>query len=121
SIAALDRSACGGTHGRATGEIGAILIRKVERVRKAARLEFMCGLRAVRRSRADFDALTRIAGALSASIDDAPSLVIAQSEQLRAAENDRRRLEREVAGYRARALYEAAAADGRGVRVVRHD
>src|SRR5213079_3565134 len=48
SIAGLDRSACGGTHVRATGEIGAILIRKVERVRKSARLEFVCGLRAVR-------------------------------------------------------------------------
>ena len=50
SIAGLDRSACGGTHVRATGEIGVILVRKVERVRKAARLEFVCGLRAVRRA-----------------------------------------------------------------------
>src|SRR5213079_392688 len=86
SIAELDRSACGGTHVRATGEIGAILIRKFERVRKAARLEFVCGLRAVRRARADFQALTRIAGALSASLDDAPALVSAQSEELRDAE-----------------------------------
>ena len=121
SIDGLDRSACGGTHVRATGEIGAILIRKVERVRKAARLEFVCGLRAVRRARADFEALTRIAGALSASLDDAPSLVAAQSEQLRAAENERRRLDREIAGYRARALYDAAAADARGLRLVRYD
>ena len=121
SIDGLDRSACGGTHVRATGEIGAILIRKVERVRKAARLEFVCGLRAVRRARADFEALTRIAGALSASLDDAPTLVAAQSEQLRAAENERRRLDREIAAYRARALYDAAVADPRGLRVVRHD
>jgi alanyl-tRNA synthetase len=121
SIDGLDRSACGGTHVRATGEIGAILIRKVERVRKAARLEFVCGLRAVRRARADFEALTRIAGALSASLDDAPSLVGAQSEQLRAAENERRRLDREIAAYRARALYEAAVVDTRGLRVVRYD
>ena len=121
SIDGLDRSACGGTHVRATGEIGAILIRKVERVRKAARLEFVCGLRAVRRARADFEALTRIAGALSASLDDAPALVAAQGEQLRAGENERRRLDREIAGYRARALYEAAATDARGLRVVRYD
>jgi alanyl-tRNA synthetase len=121
AIDGLDRSACGGTHVRATGEIGAILIRKVERVRKAARLEFVCGLRAVRRARADFEALTRIAGALSTSLDDAPSLVGAQSEQLRAAENERRRLDREIAAYRARALYDAAAADARGLHVVRYD
>jgi alanyl-tRNA synthetase len=121
SIADLDRSACGGTHVRSTGEIGAILIRRVERVRKAARLEFVCGLRAVRRARGDFEALTRIAGALSASLDDAPSLVSAQNEQLRNAENERRRLERETASFRARALYDAAAIGSRGVKVVRHD
>jgi alanyl-tRNA synthetase len=121
SIAGLDRSACGGTHVRATGEIGAVLVRKVERVRKSARLEFVCGLRAVRRARADFESLTRIAGALSASLDDAPALVAAQSEQLRAAENDRKRLERELAGYRARALYDAAPPDARNLRVVRQD
>ena len=121
SIAGLDRSACGGTHVRATGEIGAILVRKVERVRKSARLEFVCGLRAVRRARADFESLTRIAGALSASLDDAPALVAAQSEQLRAGENERRRLERDLAGHRARALYDAAPADERNLRVVRQD
>ena len=121
SIAGLDRSACGGTHVRATGEIGAILVRKVERVRKSARLEFVCGLRAVRRARADFESLTRIAGALSASLDDAPALVAAQGEQLRAAENDRRRMERELAGYRAKALYDAAPADARNLHVVRQD
>ena len=121
SIAGLDRSACGGTHVRATGEIGAILVRKVERVRKSARLEFVCGLRAVRRARADFESLTRIAGALSASLDDVPALVAAQSEQLRSAENERRRLEREVAGHRARALYDAAPADSRNLHVVRQD
>ena len=121
SITGLDRSACGGTHVRATGEIGAILVRKVERVRKAARIEFVCGLRAVRRARADFEALTRIGTSLSASLDDAPALVAAQAEQLRAAENERRRMDRELASFRARALYDAAQADARGVRFVRHD
>lgn len=121
TIADLDRSACGGTHVRTTGEIGAILVRKVERVRKATRLEFVCGLRAIRRARADFEALTRVAGALSASLEDAPALVTAQSEALRGAENDRRRLERELAGYRARALYDTAPPDARGRHIVRHE
>ena len=38
SIDGVDRSACGGTHVRATGEIGALLVRSVERVKKQARL-----------------------------------------------------------------------------------
>jgi alanyl-tRNA synthetase len=121
TIANLDRSACGGTHVGATGEIGGLLIRKVERVRKSARLEFVCGLRAVRRARADYEALTRIAGVLSASLDDAPALVGAQGEQLRAAENERRKLERELATFRAKSLYDAATTDARGRKVVRHE
>lgn len=118
-IEGIDRSACGGTHVRATGEIGVILLRRAERVKKAMRVEFVCGLRAVRRARADFDALSRIATSLSAALDDAPSLVAAQTEQLRAAENERRRQERELATFRARALYDAATPDAQGVRVVR--
>ena len=121
TIAHLDRSACGGTHVRATGEIGGLLIRKVERVRKSARLEFVCGLRAVRRARTDFEALTKIATSMSASLDDAAALVASQGEQLRSAENERRRLERELAVHRARELYDAARPDGQGRRIVRHD
>lgn len=116
SIADLDRSACGGTHVRATGEIGPILLRKLEKVRKAARIEFVCGGRAVRRARADFEALARIAVSLSASLDDAATLVATQREQVQKLEAERRRLEREVAGHRARALYEETAPDAGGVR-----
>jgi alanyl-tRNA synthetase len=64
SIQGLDRSACGGTHVRATGEIGPILIRKLDKIRGNVRIEFLCGLRALRRARADFDALSRVAWVL---------------------------------------------------------
>jgi alanyl-tRNA synthetase len=123
TIEDLDRSACGGTHVRATGEIGAILLRKQEKVRKAARIEFVCGGRAVARARADFESLSRIAASLSASLEDAPSLVAAQREQLQALETDKRRLEREVAGQRARDLYDATppGADGVRLAVVRRE
>ncbi len=42
-----DLSACGGTHVRRTGEIGAILARGVERFKGGARVTFVCGARAV--------------------------------------------------------------------------
>ena len=116
TIAGLDRSACGGTHVRATGEIGPILVRKTERIRKATRLEFLCGMRAVRRARADWDALGRIAQSLSASVDEAAPLVEAQSLQLREAESARKRLLAEVAASRLRALADAVAPDAAGVR-----
>lgn len=118
TIDGVDRSACGGTHVRATGEIGAVLLRRVERIRKATRVEFACGMRAVRRARADFESLSAAAAALSAGIDELAPLVEAQATQLRESDNARRRLEKELAEYRARELYDATAADADGVRRV---
>ena len=44
----FDLSACGGTHCRQTGEVGIIKIRRWERVKQHARVEFYCGWRALR-------------------------------------------------------------------------
>jgi alanyl-tRNA synthetase len=118
TIEAIDRSACGGTHVRATGEIGAIVLRGVEKVRKTTRVEFLCGRRTVARARRDFETLSRIAASLSASIDDAGEIVGAQAERLRDSESARKRLEKELAGFRARELYEAASPSANGVRTV---
>ena len=110
TIRDLDRSACGGTHVSATGEIGPILIRKSERVKKNVRLEFACGARAMRRARADLDLLTRLADHFSAAVDELPALMEAQRADLKAAVAARRALEESLAGYRARELYAAAGA-----------
>jgi alanyl-tRNA synthetase len=116
SIDRLDRIACGGTHPRATGEIGCILIRKLEKVRNTIRVEFLCGPRAVRRARADYDALSRVAQAFSSSLDDAPASVTTQIEAAREGEKLRRKLAAEVAVYQGKDLYEATAPDSSGVR-----
>src|SRR5881628_3126771 len=47
----FDRSACGGTHVRRTGEIGAVRLRRWERFKGGVRVEFLCGWRALRDSR----------------------------------------------------------------------
>ena len=116
SIEGIDRSACGGTHVRATGEIGAIMLRRVEKVRKATRVEFLCGMRTIARVRGEYDVLARLANGLSCSIDELPTLVPAQAEQLRALENDRRRLEGEVNAARARDVHAALPPGDDGVR-----
>jgi alanyl-tRNA synthetase len=118
TIPGLDRSACGGTHVRATGEIGPIFIRKAERVKKNVRLEFVCGARAVSRARADLDLLAGLAGQFSAAAAELPGLVEAQRAGLREAVAARRELEATLAELRARDLYMAAAPDGSGLRAI---
>ena len=118
SIERLDRSACGGTHVRTTGEIGAVLIRKLEKVRQTVRVEFLCGGRATRRARADYDALNRVAQLFSSSLDEAPAMVAAQLETARAADKARRKLELDLAAYQGRELYRNTAPDAAGMRRV---
>jgi alanyl-tRNA synthetase len=117
TIEGLDRSACGGTHVRATGEIGLVAIRKVERVKQLVRLEFYCGMRAVRRARVEADLLATLATAQSAAPEDLPGLMEGQRAELKAAAAARRELEEALAGYRARELYAAATPDGHGLRL----
>lgn len=104
-IAGTDRSACGGTHVRSTAEIGVLLLRRQEKVRNTVRVEFVCGLRAGRRARADFEALSALGQSLSASLDEVPALVVAQQQALKAAEQKNKRLDGDLAAYRAQEAY----------------
>ncbi|MDE3153372.1 MAG: alanyl-tRNA editing protein [Gemmatimonadota bacterium] len=118
TIAELDRSACGGTHVRATGEIGGLLLRRVEQVKQGTRIEFVCGLRAVARARADYASLSGIAASLSCGVDEAAAVVAQRMEAAREGEAARRKLAKELDAYRARERYEATPPDARGVRRV---
>jgi alanyl-tRNA synthetase len=120
TIRDLDRSACGGTHVRATGEIGPILIRKVERAKKQVRLEFLCGRRAIAKARTDFDILAGLAAASSAAIADLPGVLEKLRGDLKAALAARREGEEELSRYQARELYQATAPNEAGRRLVLH-
>jgi len=112
SIDSLDRSACGGTHVARTGEIGPILLRKLDRVRKSARVEFVCGARATRRARADYDVLARLGGQLSASVDDVVDVV---SKRLAEQQRDSaalRAARESLDAYQAAELYARARVEG---------
>ncbi len=120
TIDGIDRSACGGTHVRATGEIGAILIRRLEKYKKLTRVEFLCGARATRQARRDYETLAGLAATLTAGIDELPALVSAQSDAVRALESEKKKLAEALAGYRASELHAGASPAPDGVRRVWH-
>jgi len=68
----FDLTACGGTHVKQTGQIGTVLLRKVERVRQGWRVEFVAGQRAVATARRDFTTLTETAALFSSHLYDVP-------------------------------------------------
>ncbi len=117
AIEGIDRSACGGTHVRTTGQIGAILVRRIEKIRGQTRVEFLCGVRAISRARADFETLDRTARVFSAALDDVPQAAGAAVEQAKQAEKARRRLALDLAELRGKALYQACEPDARGLRL----
>src|ERR1039458_4491758 len=72
-IRGVDICACGGTHVLTTGQIGNIQLRKVERVRQGMRVEFVCGARALRLARKDFQLLTEAAALYSSQLWEVPA------------------------------------------------
>lgn len=118
SIQDVDRSACGGTHVRSTAEIGPVLIRKLDKIRGNVRVEFVCGLRALRQARQDFRILQETSRALSAPFERAPELIAAQAERVKALEKTCQRQAAELAAREGRELHAATVPDAQGLRRV---
>jgi len=96
-----DRSACGGTHVRHTGEIGPMLLRRWERTKGQTRVEFLAGWRAL----ADYRWKHALVGEWSARLTVGDRELGAALERLA---REAREQERSLAAARARLLsYEA--------------
>jgi alanyl-tRNA synthetase len=113
----IDLNACGGTHVRATGQIGGLLIRGTERMRQGIRVEFVCGMRAAVTARRDLATLTRSAAVLSVGRLEVAEAVERLLAEGKAAHKARQKLNEEMAGYHASMLLEYP--KGQGRRVVR--
>jgi alanyl-tRNA synthetase len=108
-IADFDLTACGGTHVRSSGQIGAILLRKIEKVKQGVRVEFVCGLRAVATAGKDYTTLTEAAGIYSAHIHDVPQQVRKSLEESKAAGKAQHKLLEELAELHGQRLLAQAA------------
>ncbi len=104
----FDLNACGGTHVRSTGQIGALLLRKTEKVRQGTRVEFVCGLRAIATARCDFETLTEAAAMFSTNIHEVPAQIRKSQEEHKAAQKSQHRLLEEVAELQAVRLLQHA-------------
>ena len=105
---------------RSTAEIGAIGIRKLEKIRGTTRVEFVCGLRAVRTARADFRLLSEISRTLSTPFEEIPALITAQIEKAKTLEKTCVRLSTELAKREGGELHAATAPGEDGIRRVMH-
>ena len=114
----FDRSACGGTHVRRTGEVGAIAVRRWERHRGGVRVEFVCGWRALRDHRRTRQLLIDLAAALTVGDAEVPEAVARLSTQLRARERTIEDLRARLLGREAADLLAASEGQPRLVAVV---
>jgi alanyl-tRNA synthetase len=104
----FDLNACGGTHVRSTGQIGAILVRKTEKVKQGVRVEFVCGLRAVSIARRDFQILTDAASVFSTHPWELPQQARKSLDEIKSAQKAQHRLLEEVAELQAANLLRTA-------------
>ncbi len=100
----FDRSPCGGTHVRRCGEIGMILILGSEHYKGGARVEFVCGTRALRAFRKDHEALKEMARLVSAHPHELPRLTEKMVLERTALQREKRQLEDQVLEMEAQEL-----------------
>ncbi len=114
----FDLTACGGTHVRRTGEVGCILLRKIEKVKQGIRVGFVCGLRAVATARQDYAALADSAALYSAPMWELPQLIRKSQDEARAQRKYAEGLLQDLAALEAERLI-AQCQQASGVRLVR--
>jgi alanyl-tRNA synthetase len=100
-IEGFDRQPCGGTHVARTGQIGMILLRKLEKVKTNWRVEFVCGHRALRAARSDATLLGEAGRLLSCGAADVPAMVARALEERQSGHRARQRLTEELAEVQA--------------------
>jgi alanyl-tRNA synthetase len=114
----FDLNACGGTHVCSTGQIGAILLRKTDKVRQGVRVEFVCGLRATATAHRDFFTLSEAAAVFSTHIYELPQQARKVLDEVKAGQKALSRLLEEVAELQAKQFLESATGLASGAKLV---
>lgn len=110
--------ACGGTHPSSTGQIGLVKIVSAAPERGKLRLSFVCGMRAYRDYRKNYDCAWTAANLLSTRPEKLPELLESTLQRLKDTERELNRLRRERLMERVPELLERAEALPGGGRLV---
>ena len=117
-IEAADLQPCGGTHVKRTGQIGVVLVRGCNKVRQDWRVEFVCGGRAERLARHDYELLRQAADKLSCAIEDLVSAAARVLAEREANFKSLRSAQQRLAEAEAALALQATPPDRNGLRVV---
>jgi alanyl-tRNA synthetase len=116
-VADFDVSACGGTHVARTGAIGAIAVQSSERFRGGTRIEFLCGIRALRGYRALRDAMAASVRLVSVLPVELPAGIERMQADAKETKRQLKELQTRLAMFEGAALADRAEPRG-NVRVV---
>ena len=108
----FDLSACGGTHVARTGGIGVIAVGGAEKFRGGARVEFLCGGRALNRFRRWRDSLAATQKFLSVAPEEMAAVVERMQGESKAQQRTLRGFQEKLAIHEAHALLEKAGGQG---------
>jgi alanyl-tRNA synthetase len=108
SLGSFDRSACGGTHVRAAGEVGLIKITRTERRGAETRVEFFCGGRALTDYQAKNALLMGLAQEFTVGYWELPDVVQRLTEELKESRRELRRSRDALLDVEATALWHQA-------------
>jgi alanyl-tRNA synthetase len=117
-IEAADLQPCGGTHVKRTGQIGVVLVRRCTKVRQDWRVEFVCGGRAERVARHDFQLLREAAEKLSCAPEDVVAASMRVLVERDANFKALRSLQERLAEAEAALALQAAPAGSHGLRIL---
>jgi alanyl-tRNA synthetase len=114
----FDLNACGGTHARSTGQIGGLLLRRTEKVKRGMRVEFVCGMRAAATARRDFELLADAAALYPCAPADLPANIAKQRDEARQAQKRESGVLEELAELKAAQLARETLPDVSGHKLI---
>ncbi|MBW2459252.1 MAG: alanyl-tRNA editing protein [Deltaproteobacteria bacterium] len=117
-IGELDVTPCGGTHCERTAQVGLVVVSGVERHKRRVRITFAAGGRARRQCREETKVLHQLATRFSCAALGVPAAVDSLSRELRAARDEGKRAQAELAARIAAELLGQGTVDGRVVALI---